>query len=196
MSEIQFFGEVDKTRDGNNASEMPSWFHDVHLEKMEEDVSKKKRMLTQGRVPQDNIFMVQNEIKADEEKILEIKKSKPTLIGGQKDMVYKEYLSVGQQIAEALPTRRDELNGFANPREELIKSNTPGIKISEKMANAMGVKTQDGKITLKQAQKFYKLSGKILGENSNIERIRREGRSESYRTMEDLTKKILEKVAG
>lgn len=196
MSEIQFFGEVDKTKDGRNASEMPSWFHDVHLEKMEEEVSQKKRMLTQGRVPQDNIFMIQNEIKADEQKILEIKKSKPKLIGGQKDMVYKEYLSVGQQIADAMPTKRDELNGFANPRDELIKNNTPGIKISDKMADAMGVKTQDGKITLKQAQKFYKLSGKILGENSNIERLRREGRSESYQTMHDLTQKILEKVAG
>ena len=175
---------------------MPAWFHDVHLEMMEEEVGKKKRMLQQGRIPQDNIFMVQNEIKADEAKILEIKNSKPVLKGGQVDMVYKEYLSVGQQIAEAMPTKREEREGFANPRDELIKSNTAGIAISDKMAHALGVKPTKGKITLKQAQKFYKIAGKALGENSNIERLRREGRSESYRTMEDLTKKILEKVAG
>ena len=60
----------------------------------------------------------------------------------------------------------------------------------------MGVTPVKGKITLKQAKKFYKMSGKMRGENSNLERLRREGKSESYRSMEDLTKKILEKVAG
>ena len=151
MSEIQFFGEVDKTKDGRNASEMPSWFHDVHLEKMEEEVSQKKRMLTQGRVPQDNIFMIQNEIKADEQKILEIKKSKPKLIGGQKDMVYKEYLSVGQQIADAMPTKRDELNGFANPRDELIKNNTPGLTLRD---NALGTAARGLGFTALRTDKF------------------------------------------
>lgn len=197
MSEIEFFGAVDKTRDGKISGVMPAWFFDVHLEKLEESVSRKKRQLERNQIPQNNVFMIKNEIKAEEDKIIEIKKTMPRVTGKDKDTVAKDYFSIGQQLAESMPTRRDEFNGFANAREELKKDTTPGIKISPEMARAMGVTPAKGNlITRKQAVKFYKMAGKILGENTNVERLRRDGQSESYRTMEDLTKRILEKVAG
>lgn len=195
MSEIEFFGAVDKTRDGRIASAMPAWFFDVHLEKLEESVSRKKRQVNQGQIPHDNIFMVKNEIKREEDKIKEILASKPKLSGKMKDTVYQEYLSIGKQLSEHMPSRRDELMGFADPRDEMVKNTTPGITISKEMAASIGVTPTNGKISRKQATKFYKIAGKVLGENTNTEKLRREGKSESYRTMENLTQQILERIA-
>jgi len=191
---IQFFGNVDKTKDGAVASEMPAWFFDVQMEKLTEDISRKERQIERGQVPPDHVFMVKNEIEGLKKKVTEIQMSKPTLKGGQKDMVYKEYQGLQQQLADSMPTIREDRRGFVNPRDELKRMKTPHIGISEKMAEACGVKTTKGKISGDQAAKCYKMMGKILGENTNVERIRREGRSESYRSMEDLTKRILDKV--
>ncbi len=191
---IQFFGNVDKTKDGSISSEMPAWYFDVQLETLIESASKKQRQLDRGEVPPEHAFMMKNEIAGLKKKITEIQMAKPTLKGGQKDMVYKEYQALQQQISESMPTRREDRQGFVNPREELKRMKTPHIGISDKMARACGVKPVRGKISGDQAAKCYKMMGKILGENTNIERIRREGKSESYRTMENLTKRILDKV--
>ncbi len=191
---IQFFGNVDRTKDGEVASEMPAWFHDVQVEELLESVSKKERQLDRGEVPPEYAFMVKNEVAGLKKKITEIQMSKPTLKGGQKDMVYKEYQSLQQQIADSMPTRREDRQGFVNPREELKRMKNPHISITPKMAEACGVKPVRGKISGDQANKCYKMMGKVLGENTNVERVRREGKSESYRSIEDFTQKILTKV--
>ncbi|NIA30724.1 MAG: hypothetical protein GWP06_12530 [Actinobacteria bacterium] len=196
MSEIQFFGNVDKNAKGEIASELPAWFHDVQLEILIESMRRKERQLERGEVPPEHAFMVKNEIENEKKKITEIQMSKPTLKGGQKDMVYKEYTSLAGQISDTMPTVREDRRGFVNPREELKRLKTRHINISDKMANACGVKPVRGKITGDQAAKCYRMMGKVLGENTTIEKLRREGRSESYRNMEDLTEKILKKVAG
>lgn len=196
MSDIQFFGNVDKTPAGKISSEMPAWFYDVHIEKLEEGIASKKRAVEMGNVPPEQIFRMKNEIKNETERIAEIKRTKPTLNGGQRTAVSNEYHKLQNQIADSMPTMREDQRGFVNPRDELARLKSPHIDISPKMAQACGVTPVKGKITGDQAAKCYKIMGKVLGENTNVERLRKEGKSESYRTMEDLTKKVLEKVAG
>ena len=193
---IQFFGKVDKNKDGDISSEMPAWFFDVQLDRLTESVSKKQRQLDRGEVPPEHAFTMKNEIAGLKEKITNIQMSKPTLKGGQKDMVYKEYQNLEQQIADSMPTRREDRQGFVNPRDELKRMKSPHIAITPKMAEACGVNPVKGKISGDQAAKCYKMMGKVLGENTNVERVRREGHSESYRTMEDLTRQVLDKVGG
>lgn len=195
MAEIDFFGDIDKTAAGSNAGERPAWFFDVHLEKMEESVSKKRRQLEQNRIPQENIFMVRNEIEAEEKKIARIKSSKPKLKGAQKDSVHKEYQSLRQQLSDSMPTHMENQKGFTKPREELKRLNERHVTISPEMAKACGVEAYRGKITGKQAEKCFSIMGKSLGENTNIERIRRDGKSESYRTIDDHTAMIIKKFA-
>ena len=190
---IQFFGNIDKTKDGEVASEMPAWFFDVQVDKLIENVEKRERAIVNGTVPPDHIWNEKNEVANLKKKITEIQMSKPTLKGGQKDMVYKEYQNLQKQIADSLPTRKEDRDGLVNPRDELKRMKSPHIDISPKMAEACGIKTS-GKISGDQANRCYKMMGSILGENTNVERIRKEGHSESYRTMEDLTKQILNKV--
>jgi len=196
MSDIHFFGNVDKNKEGKVASELPAWFFSVHLEKLIDDVSKKERQIDRGEVPPDHVFMVKNEVLNLKKKITEIQMSKPTLKGGQKDMVWKEYQQLGNLISDSLPTYREDRRGFVDPRSELKRMKSPHIAISGKMAEACGMKTVKGKITGDQAAKAYKMMGSILGENTNVERLRKEGKSESYRSMEELTEKIINKVVG
>ena len=195
MTEIQFFGDVDKTPTGQISSEWPAWFFDVHVEKMEEAVARKKRQLERGEIPIEHRPIAKNEIAKEEQKIKEIHASKPKLNGGQKDMIAKAYRSIESQLQESMFTERDQKKGFVNPREELQRQSTAYVEVDPKIARACGLGEQK-KITGKQAAKCYKIMGKVLGENTNLERIRREGRSESYKSMHELTAKVLEKVSG
>lgn len=189
---IEFFGNVDKNKNGEISSDMPAWFFDVHLEYLEEEVAKKKRRIDRGEIPPDNALMVRQEIVNQEDRIKEIKSSMPKLKGGQKDMIYKQYCILQNEIATSMPTRRDNVEGYTNPREELKRMKTQHIPVNQELAKACNVKVVKGKVSGDDASRMYKMMGRILGENENVEKIRREGRSESQRSMEDFTKHILE----
>lgn len=189
---IEFFGEVDKNSKGEISSEMPSWFHDQHLDYLEEGVAKKKRQILRDEIPQETIHTVKNEIKKQEKKIKQIKVSIPKLIGGQKDKVAKAYHELKNIISDDMPTEYENKKGTVKPQEELKRWKIPHIKIDPELAKACNVKTTNGKVTGDGAAKMYRLMGKRLGENYDIERIRRPGHNESYQTMQDITKHILE----
>jgi len=191
---IEFFGDVDKNKDGNIAGEMPAWFHDVHLEHLEESVAKKKRQLERHEILPENAFMVKQEIMNSETRIKEIKASKPVLKGGQKDMIAKQYYELQNQISTSMPTRREDKEGYANPREELKRCKEHHISVSPELAKSCNVKLVKGKVTGDGAARMYKMMGRVLGENENIETIRREGVSESQRSMEELTRHVLGKI--
>ena len=72
---IEFFGNVDKNKNGEISSDMPAWFFDVHLEYLEEEVAKGNRRLERGEIPPDNALMARQEIKNKEDRIKEIKSS-------------------------------------------------------------------------------------------------------------------------
>ena len=192
---IEFFGNVDKNSKGEIASDLPAWYFDFHLSELEESVSKKKRQIERGQILPESVFNVQNEIKSKEVRIKEIQASKPKLVGGQKDKVSKAYFSLKNEIANSMPTKLENMEGYTNPREELKRMKDFHIKVDPEIAKACNVKMERGKVTGDGADRIFKMSGRLLGENENIEKIRREGQSEAYRTMEDLTSKILEKVA-
>lgn len=195
--EVEFFGDVDKNIKGEVVSELPAWFHDIHLDHLEEGVASKKRQIERGEIPREHVGMVSQEIKNEEEKIKDIKAAVPKLVGKQKDSVAKAYHALQNQIKETMPTRMEDRNGYISPRDELKRMKEFHIEVDRDIAKACNVKTNiQGKVTGDGANKIYKMCGRILGENENVERIRREGKSESMRSMEDFTKTILEKIAG
>lgn len=189
---IEFFGEVDKNKKGEIASEMPSWFHDAHLDVLEESVAKKKRQIKRDQIPQETIHTVKNEIKKKEAKIKAIKQSIPKLIGGQKQKVADQYHKLRNMIADSMPNELEVKKGFVKPQEELKRWKTPNIKVDPELAKACNVKvTKDGLVSGDGANKMFSLMGKRLGESYDIERIRKPGRTEAYKSMEELTAKIL-----
>ena len=175
---------------------MPSWFHEQHMDILEEEVASKKRRIDRGEIPQESIPIVMNEIKAKEKKIKEIKSAIPKLNGKEKDNVAKTYNLLRNRIAETLPSRRDVNNGFVRPYDELNRCKEPIIEVDRELAAACNVKVVNGKVSGDGANKMYMMLGRALGEDTNVEKLRRDGRDESYKTMDDMTKKILEKIGA
>jgi hypothetical protein len=192
-SKIQFFGEVDLNDQGGIASEMPAWYFDVHIEKMSDDIGRKERQLERGQIELELVPMIREEIKREKAKLKKIIDSKPSLSGAQKDRVARAYESIGRQIKDTMPTRKETKQGLVSPHDELARlKGKKHIKIDPSIASACGVKPVHGKITGNEANKCYQILGKALGENTNVERLRRDGNTEAYKTIHDLTKAILD----
>jgi len=190
-SKIRFFGEVDLDRDGKITSDMPAWYFERHIDEMEEGILRKENQLARGAIAADNVPMIKEEIKAEKAKLRKIKESKPTLTGNQVDRCWRVYKSLTEQIQASMPTRKQSKDGLVNPYDELKRLKQKHIKIDPEIAKACGVKAVQGKISGDEANKCYQIIGRTLGENTNVEALRRDGNTEAYHTINDLTKAIL-----
>ena len=189
---IRFFGEVDLNSQGGRTSDVPAWCFDVHIDEMEESIARKQRQIELGIVAPDSVHLMKEEIRAEREKLELIKSSKPELTGSQKDKCYNAYKVLGERIADTLPTRKEMQDGLVNPHDELKRMKSKHISISPEIAKACMVKPVNGKISGDEANKCYRILGAALGEDVSTERLRRDGGGEAYKTMESLTRAILE----
>lgn len=188
---IRFFGEVDLNQQGGIKSDMPAWYFDVHIEELEEGIRKKQRMLDTGAVEIDQIPLLRSQIEGESKKLKEIISSRPHLTDKQRDTCYKVYQNLARQIADTMPTRKETKDGLVNPQNELKRLKTKHITINPEIASACGVKAHQGKITGDEANKCYQILGKMLGENTMVERLRKDSQIEAYKTTHDLVEKIL-----
>jgi len=190
-SKIQFFGEVDLNDKGGISSDMPAWYFDVHIENLRENVERKARGLAMNLYAPDQVLRVKEEITTEREQLKKIEGSRPTLSGEQKDRCFRVYESLKKQIAETMPTRKEAKEGLVSPHSELKRLKTKHIKVDTELAKACGVKVVKGNISGDEANKMFQILGKTLGEDTNVERLRRDGKSESYKSMDALTQAIL-----
>ena len=191
-SKIQFFGEVDLSKEGRIISDMPAWYFDVHIADLEEGVAKKERALKRGTVKADQVPMLREQIKAEREKLEQIERSRPNLNTMQENMCNKVYQNLERQIKDSMPTRKQAKDGLVNPQHELKRlKDVKHITINPEVAAACGVHAHRGKINGDEANKCYQILGRALDRNTNVEALRKDGNSEAYQSMNDLTQAIL-----
>ena len=190
-SKIQFFSEIDMNEKGNITSSMPAWYFEAHIDELRETIGRKERALERGYIDQDQIFRVREELKLERKQLKGIEDSKPKLGGRNKDRCWNAYKSLQDQIAETMPTRKENFDGLVSPQAELKRLKTKHIKIDPEIAKACGVNVVKGHITGDEANKCYQIIGRALGENTYTEKLRRDGNTEAYRSMNELTQTIL-----
>lgn len=190
-SKIQFFSEVDMNDKGYITSAMPAWYFDAHIDELREGVGRKERALQMGMVPQEDIYRTREEIKKEKAKLRSIEASKPELKGANKDRCGRAYESLQNQIKDTMPTRKENYDGLVSPQSELKRLKTKHIKIDPEIGKACGVNVVKGHITGDEANKCYQILGRALGENTFTEALRRDGNTEAYRSMNELTQSIL-----
>jgi len=191
-SKIQFFGEIDMDdRTGDIRSDMPAWFFDVHIDNLRENIERKARAVKLNLYAPDQILREREEIIVLRERLKEIEDSRPSLSDTQKDQCAKAYESLKKQISDTMPTRKEAKDGLVSPYEELKRLKTKHISINPAIAKACGVHVVHGKISGDEAAKCYQILGKRLDENISVEKLRRDGNSEAYQSMNDLTRAIL-----
>lgn len=180
MDEIKFFGEVDRTEKGKIKSEYPAWYFEPHIEDMKEEVERWEREETLGFAPHDPERKAI--IKMRKERYEAITKSKPGISDAQKDQLAKEYKKLSKQIRDSMPTRSEMKQGTVSAHEEARRMSEPIINIDADLAKSCGVEVIGGKVSRDGASKIWKITGKYLGEATNVETLRRDRKTGTYKS--------------
>ena len=160
---------------------MPAWSMRNHIEQLEESVSSKKRALERGIVVPDRVMTTKQEIENEENKLNDIKDSKPKLTQEEEKRVSEAYDTIVKLRSNTMFTY-DEMNkGLADAHEEARRLSQPIIKIDDSMAdicetnnihvsaNSKGDKYLSGR----DADLLAKYTGQYLGKPTNMERYRK-----------------------
>jgi len=177
MNSIEFFGSVDRKEgkpDGIVTSEYPAWMHDFKIDELKESHDRKERELAENRIPFEHVAAAKEELKLEKAKLALIEKSRPKLNDKQKDEFYGVYKDLTKEIRDKMYTRSEMMLGTANAHEEADRMITPSITIDPEIARMCNLQAVDGMVSRDGASKAFKMIGRILGEPTNVETLRRD----------------------
>lgn len=173
-SPVQFFGEVDLNPKGGVGSSYPGWMFPRLIEDLEEQIAYEDRQLKDQLLDAVQKAAIQESMEKKKERLVKIKDSRPKL---DKDEASKVRDSLSEKIKESLFTYDQMHKGTADAHKELARMKDPCIKLDEKeLEYALGARVQissDKKVSRDSASKIYKIVSSYLGEDSNIESLRR-----------------------
>lgn len=175
---MKIFGDVDKTKDGKIKSEYPAWYLETQKEELEESVNHRRSILDQDLVPPSERNIQKQRLAQEEKRLNEINEATPKLSGPELDEVTKVRKDMGTQIKDAMYSRSDMDRGTADAHEEARRISTPVIEIKSKaqaeFLESCGVKLGGRtKVSRREAEKAWKIAGKLLGEPTNTETLRK-----------------------
>ena len=192
LDKVQFFGAVDRKRkekQGEIASALPAWYFPRKIEELQEGIARKKRDLEGDSVHASVRPQIKRDLEVEQGRLDEIMKSKVVLKGKDKDEGKTLYDEMGKQIQDSMFTTLEMKKGFADPHEEARRMKEPIISVDSKYEGVfknLGLKPRNGKISRDEAAIVYKIMGKSLGENTNTERLRRDGLHPAYKSEPEL----------
>lgn len=181
--DIRFWSEVDmSTADPNKiGSSYPAWYFTESLHRLEEDIDMEKKMLKAWNLPDTSKPAKIAKIKEMEkrrDKILEAKESlRPNM-----DKLKAMTDDLGTKLSEIMYRVSDERKGYTNPHEVAEHWMTPCIAVdgdTAKIARDNGFTVAakgsgKGLMTELDAARLWKIGRAALGEDTNVERLRRE----------------------
>jgi len=174
---MKFYGEVDKNDKGTNSSEYPAWYLETHLNELKESMGRRERALSRGEVALDSIPYEKQELAKEKARYEAILKSKPKVSDKERDLLWKNYKDLSSKIQASMFTRSDMMFGTASAHEEAKRMVEPIIELTAEqieMAEDMQIKIVNKKTSRKGADKLFKLIGKLIGEPTNTEVLRRD----------------------
>jgi len=177
MKDIEFFGPIDRKEgkpDGIVTSEYPVWMHGFQIDELRESHDRKERELKENRIPFEHVVAAREELKREKAKLDLIAKSRPKLNDKQKDELHAVYKELGKDIKNYMYTRSEMMLGTANAHEEADRMITPSITVHPEIARMCNLQVADGKVSRDGASKAFKIIGKMLGEPTNVETLRRD----------------------
>ena len=178
LEEVQFFGAADRKgrhADGKITSEYPAWYFVAQTEDLTEEIEHKTRSIKMGLIPPSELPYAQEELRK-QETMLERIKSKPELKGKDKDDAAKIYKHLSEQIGDTMFSRSEMKKGLVDAHEEVRRMTDPIINVrgQTKILANMGINAKGGKISRNEASKAFKIIGRVLGEATNIEYLRKD----------------------
>jgi hypothetical protein len=158
---VHYFQDIDK------GSMMPTWYNPSHLEEENDWIRRAKGQMDQNLVPHDDVMRLKAELKLRENKVKKILQSRMETekrIEKNKDESFSRYKELEEKIKESMPSR-DEMFHVDGKHGMRARRVDPRIEA-------------ETEIYRKHLVREWKIIGKVIGENTNIERLRK-GRASS-----------------
>lgn len=197
---MRFFGEADRKdglKTGPIRSEYPAWYHPVRADLLEEEVEKGEHQIRSGvidKLPNTEEFRM--EIERKRVLLDRIKADQPILTAKDKDRAANAYDLLSRQIRDLMPTYTDMHKGLANAHEENRKDTNPCVDVSGfvDIARECGVNLPKGasKVSRKQATRMWKIVGAALNEHTNVEHLRVDERTGTFKPERSIDQMIKE----
>uniref|UniRef100_A0A6M3JI29 Uncharacterized protein n=1 Tax=viral metagenome TaxID=1070528 RepID=A0A6M3JI29_9ZZZZ len=186
LESVEFFGAVDrKDRKAGEkiVSEYPAFYFTTQIDELQERIESSERALKSGAINPAAIPELKASIQRDTQRLAEINKSHVKLTGKDKDDAAKLYEHLGKEIQDSMFSRSEMMKGLADPHDELKRRTTPFIPVGKygDVFKNMGITPEKGKVSRTQAAKVYKIIGKVLGENTNTEYLRKDYKTGTFR---------------
>ena len=184
---IKFFGAVDRERNDANGkilSAYPAWYYDEKIDNMKNDIIVREHRLSSGRVPTASIEAERTALSERKDRLKAVIQSKPKLVAKEKDETAKFFRHLRDQVINRLPSRSDILKGTVEIRGEVMWKKKPSISVEGfvPICESLGLVMPEKKmISGHQAMLALKVLGKLLGEETNIERLRRDFNNNTYK---------------
>jgi hypothetical protein len=116
------------------------------------------------------------ELARQKTRLKEIDEAVPKYTDQEKDLLAREHKNLGAEIRDSMFSYDDMNKGFASAHEEAHRMKDPIIKLNRaqlEIAKACEIPVQHGMVCRDDAARMYKIIGKRLGENTNIEALRK-----------------------
>lgn len=188
LSDVEFFGAVDRKdrrSDGRICSEYPAFYFRTHIDELRESIDSKVQGLERGEIYPTEIPKIKAELEREKLRLADIEKSKVVLKDGAKDEAAKLYADLGEQIQDSLFTRTEMMKGLANPHEEARRMkdlDIINIRGNTEVFKKMGIQTRKGKTSRTGATRAYKILGSLLGEETNVEYLRKDHKYGTFKS--------------
>ena len=192
MSDVTFFGKPDTyldrdTGERKTSSSYPCWYFDRHIEMLKEDYDMAEKALASPSMEQASIPETKAKMERIKRRIKEIEGSRPILNDRLVSLCFNTYKKCKAAIADSLFSRSEMLKGLADPHEELRRQKDPifsGFNDRGEegaLFKLLNIQHVNGKYSRDQLVKAYKILGKLLGEDINIERLRKDENTGTFR---------------
>ncbi len=173
-SEFQVFSEVDLNQYGRIGSYMPAWAYTQLIDDLKNEINNMELQVRVSNISAERLSELEKSITNKKERLYEIEEGKPKI---DKDKIDELQNTLGEKIADSMFSRTDMMRGIADAHEEARRMTEKCIKLSDteaKFAKACNIPvSKDKTISRNHASKAWKIARRYLGENSNIELLRR-----------------------
>ena len=177
VKDMELFGEVDRDVRGRIASEYPAWYFETHIENLKEERASLIRRIERGEIPPDGRPYAESEARNMKERIEHIESSRPELSGDERDKLHKLHRQFSNKISDSMFTRSEMMMGTASAHEEAKRMVQKLIGLSpeqQAFAKTCNVNPEGGKISRNDATRVWKILGRLIGEGTNVEGLRKD----------------------
>lgn len=170
---VTFFAEDDLTKEGRILSQYPAWYFTTHIEELEEEIRHDEFVIERELVDKANRFEFKENLKKKKEKLARIQESTPRLNTRQIQKLDGYHHELSERLRDSMFSYTEMQRGTADAHEEARRMSMPCIDVPKDLAMLCNVRLQNGQATRNQAAKCWKIVGRILGKNTNVETLRK-----------------------